>query len=236
MTAPLQQLNPDLGDELLEGPRTKHGALCAHDRSASQFPPIQAEVGVALRTTRLFPLVLVFAFALGCRQAPVSPVLPPASGNVSAPKAPEAPDTSSALSSVVIEDPFAIRGPSWTCPGGGQPCQPGAGYIYEVRLLLRESSGRSGATIKSIDVSNPNPAPGGTGSQGTGESCWVDTQRAPPGGTLDTFYTDAGSRWLSYCYVGIDGPAVVSSLKVDVRFQDDDGHAGSVAAVVSSFR
>jgi len=81
-------------------------------------------------------------------------------------------------------------------------------YVYEVRFRLREQGGRIGAT----------------------------ELRVPPGGMLDTFYTDAGAEWLGYCWVGIDALPGVSSLGLEVFFKDDAGVQGSVTAPITVFR
>lgn len=183
--------------------------------------------GLTLR----FNVALVFgvAFAIGCGSAPQSP-FSPSLPVVSAP-APPAPEVPSTVASLALEDAFAIGG---IC--GKDTCGPGAGYGYEVRFLVRELGGRSGATIKEILVYNPNHAPGDTSSQAAGESCWREELRVPPGGTLDTFYTDAGSRWLSYCYVGIGASTEVSSLSIEVFFVDDSRNRGSVRTTISTIR
>jgi hypothetical protein len=104
-------------------------------------------------------------------------------------------------------------------------------YVYEVRFLVRELGGRSGAIIKWITVHNPNLRAGeSTSTQHQSESCWRTELRVPPGGTLDTFYTDAGSAWLSYCWVGIDALPGASSFPIEVFFKDDYGYEGSVKA------
>src|SRR5262249_21205767 len=104
----------------------------------------------------------------GCGSPPVSPVSPlsrtiASTPGIPAPPAPPAPPAASTLASIGIEDAFAIGGPSWTCTSAG--CQPGPGYLYEVRFLLHEGSGRSGAIVTTVVVTNPNVANGGTRSQ-----------------------------------------------------------------------
>jgi hypothetical protein len=101
---------------------------------------------------------------------------------------------------------------------------------------LRELSGASGARIKTVVVVNPSQRTGGNYSQATGESCWRDALDVPAGGTLDRFHTDAGSAWLSYCYVGIDSQVDISSLVLEVTFVDDVGNPGSASTTVTSFR
>ena len=188
-----------------------------------------------MRSGRALNLALIFVWALtvGCDSAWQSPLSPLAAANGSpAPPAPEAPSPSTAAS-LALEHGFAIEGPPYICSGRG-PCEPGPGYVYEVRFLARELGGRSGATIKEILVYNPNPG-AETFSQAAGESCWIQELRVPPGETLDTFYTEAGSEWLSYCYVGIGSSTRVSSIPVEVFFKDDYGARGSVRTTISTF-
>ena len=92
------------------------------------------------------------------------------------------------------------------------------------------------AIIKSIVVRNPNYLPFSTSSQEPGQACWRDDVRVPPGGRLDTFYTDDGAAWLSYCYVGIGTTGETNLLEVEVQFVDDQGNAGSVSTTVTRFR
>jgi hypothetical protein len=99
-----------------------------------------------------------------------------------------------------------------------------------VRFLLRETGGSSSAIVHDIAVYGP------TGTDHTGSSCWRDTLRVPPGGTLDTFYTDAGAGWLLYCGPGTGGNTATPTLYVVVGFTDDKGVAGSVGAQISTVR
>ena len=172
-------------------------------------------LGLALN----FALIFVCALTVGCNSAGQSPVSPSVSANgVPAPPAP-AGSSPSTVASIAIEDAFAIG-------GQGQDS-----YVYEVRFLVRELGGRSGAIIKWITVHNPNLRAGeSTSTQHQSESCWRTELRVPSGGTLDTFYTDAGSAWLSYCWVGIDALPGASSFPIEVFFKDDYGYEGSVKA------
>ena len=100
------------------------------------------------------------------------------------------------------------------------------GYFgYLTRFLLRETTGQSGATILGIVVAGPS------GSDATGPGCWIDKLWVPPGGTLDTFYTDAGLDWLLYCAPGSGGRERNPQLRVRVTFIDDGGREGIVEAV-----
>jgi hypothetical protein len=141
------------------------------------------------------------------------------------PTSPPVAATIVSLASLAIEDAYAIG-------GQGQDS-----YVYEVRFRLREQGGRIGATVKEIAVSNPHLRPGERTSKAIGsESCWGTELRVPPGGMLDTFYTDAGAEWLGYCWVGIDALPGVSSLGLEVFFKDDAGVQGSVTAPITVFR
>ena len=103
--------------------------------------------------------------------------------------------------------------------------QRGDPFLYEPRFRLRETGGQSGATIQNVAVI------GMTGdSDNTGPSCWRDTLRVPPGGILETFYTDAGVNGLSYCAPSSSGATETVVLRVVVTFTDDDGRSGVVEA------
>jgi hypothetical protein len=172
---------------------------------------------------------------LGCASSLPSPVSP-SNATTTAPVAPVPPAeaASSTLASLAIDDAFAIRGANWICTNAG--CTPGTCCVFEVRFLLREVGGQSGATIKTVVVRNPANGTSGTGSQENGESCWRTPVRVPPGGTLDTFYTDEGSAWLGYCFDGIDGKLSDSDLEVEAQFVDDQGQYGWVHKDVTSIR
>ena len=119
---------------------------------------------------------------------------------------------------MTIEKPFAIIS------------QDGARFGYGVRFLLRETGGRSGATIDRIVVYGPS------GSDETNPGCWRDSLRVPPEGELDTFYTDAGAAWLSYCGPGSGGHTGAPVLHIMVTFRDDNGVVGSVDAPIPTLR
>jgi hypothetical protein len=111
------------------------------------------------------------------------------------------------------------------------PQTQGDKFGYEPRFQLREASGYSGATIQNVAVVAPNG-----GSDNTGPSCWRDTLRVPPGGVLDTFFSDAGASWLSYCAVWSGGNSETPDLLVVVTFIDDEGHVGSVQSRATAVR
>ena len=98
-------------------------------------------------------------------------------------------------------------------------------FGYDVRFQLRETSGNSGATLQDVFVGDLFG-----GGDHTGPGCWGQALRVPPGGTLDTFYSDAGRNWLSYC--GVGGSHPTKSVRVLVMFTDDDGRLGSVVATL----
>ena len=104
------------------------------------------------------------------------------------------------------------------------------GVWYEVRFQLRETGGKSGATVQNVLVLDPDG-----GGDNTGPGCWVTPLRVPPGGTLDAFDTHEGTDWLRYCAVVRRGHRTpVLQLQVVVTFTDDQGGEGSAAAVVST--
>jgi hypothetical protein len=100
-------------------------------------------------------------------------------------------------------------------------------FGYDVRFLLHETGGLSGATVTGIYVSGPD------GSDGTGPSCWGDALRVPPGGTLDIFHSDAGREWLAYCAPGTGGAIAKPNLIVEVSFSDDEGRVSSATSAVT---
>ena len=155
--------------------------------------------------------VLTTTFAAGC--SPGSPLSPaPPTQTVS---------PIQALVSVVIEDAFAIVHP-----------EQGGRFSYEVRFLLRETSGRGGATVFRVAVFGP------TDESRTGVECWREQvqMRIPPGGVLDIFHTDAGAKALSYCGPVSEGTTANPSLAVSVFFNGEDGSAGRVDARITSLR
>ena len=105
----------------------------------------------------------------------------------------------------------------------------GHDFGYDVRFQLRETSGHSGATIMNVLVGDLRG-----GGDNTGPSCWGVPLRVPPGGTLDTFFTDAGRDWLSYCGVGSGFPT--QEARVVVAFADDEGYTGIVEATAMTPR
>ena len=165
-----------------------------------------------MRSRLSFTLLIMAAAATGsgCDSVARSPVSP------SAPVSPAPAPILRSAAVLVVEDAFVIAGP----------------YYYETRFRLRESGGRSGAVIKRVAVSETP----WIGPHITTERCWKDEIRVPTGGTLDTFYTDAGSKRLGYCYAGLETNQVPSALSLEVRFIDDQGVEGAVRTDVTTFR
>jgi hypothetical protein len=107
-----------------------------------------------------------------------------------------------------------------------QVSAPTVRFGYEPRFQLRETSGNSGATIAQLAISASNT------TEFTGPACWRDALRVPPGGTLDTFYSDAGTQWLSYCGAGGSGPTQTPTVVIKVTFTDDNGQLATAEATV----
>jgi hypothetical protein len=97
----------------------------------------------------------------------------------------------------------------------------------EVRFLLRETGGNSGATVESFFLGDK-----------TGGGAWFDGfcgegVRVPPGGVYDTLNTDEGYASWGYCapYWGVvSAPIKEHPMFLTVNFVDDNGRAGSVSA------
>lgn len=160
---------------------------------------------------RFICMLLVTAFAssacdpssFGGTRAWRSPVLATPSEPPPPPPAPLPPDAVLTLSKVnvtVVPDP----------PDG---------LFYEFRFELKETGGRSGATIRNVITSVDNGQ-----SETTGPECWGDTMRVPPGGTLIDF--DSGWTDLSYCAPWSYSSKEAARYTVSVRFADDEGREG----------
>ena len=162
-------------------------------------------------------IMTVLAFLAGCagpRPVPSAPTPLPA---VATPTAGPLPNAPAPNASLAIEQQFVVV----------YPQRQGEPFGYEPRFQLRETNGRSGATLQNISVGYNG------GADNTGPSCWQDTLRVPPGGTLDMFYTDAGQKWLSYCAPGSGGRTEAPQLRVIVTFTDDDGRTGTAEATAT---
>ena len=154
-------------------------------------------------STRALVLLVVLGATgalLGCSEgSPVTPTRSPS------PPAQPGPIDANTNAAVAIEDASVVV------------YQLGSRFGYDVRFLLRETGGRSGATVLAVGIFNPDQ------SDVTGRDCWRDPLRVPPGGVLDTFHTDAGQYWLAYCSPGSAGYARNRSLTIAVTFADDEG-------------
>lgn len=158
-------------------------------------------------------IVATLMAGAGCGDPPTKPSLSSTPTPTPTPK-------DSAAASYVIENAFAIVHPL------AYPL--GSGFGYEVRFLLRETTGRGSAIVEEVAVAGPN------GTDLTGPGCWHDDLRVPAGGTLDTFYTDAGSSWLGYCGPGSGGSTPTPSLTIKVTL--NDGTAFTIQQQVVSLR
>jgi hypothetical protein len=98
-------------------------------------------------------------------------------------------------------------------------------FWFDIRFLLRETGGTSGATLQTVFVGDHSG-----GGELAWVECWRDPLRVPPGGTLDTFYTQAGWDWLSYCgpwYGGaVNTHNLTAPVTIHVTFLDDEGRPG----------
>jgi hypothetical protein len=97
---------------------------------------------------------------------------------------------------------------------------PGAQGWYTLVFFVSETSGASGAVIKSIRV-----VPPAGDSVETGETCWGSPVRVDAGGTSDAF-RPGSSRVPSYCAPGLAAPMKPSFVTVTIRYIDDSGAAG----------
>jgi hypothetical protein len=93
----------------------------------------------------------------------------------------------------------------------------------EPHVLLRETGRQSGATLLEVLVSDRN----GGGASIAG-SCLQGMRVVAPGGVLDTFYTDGGWDWMSYC-----APHVEDPVRVTIDFADEEGRRGRVEARIA---
>ena len=102
------------------------------------------------------------------------------------------------------------------------------GSLSWVRFVLRETSGRSGATVKAVYTANDNGR-----VQVTDEGCWRQVIRVDPGGTQHTFageVPDPADPYGSCSPYHPFGPT--SQLRVTVSFVDDAGALGTVTASI----
>ena len=98
-------------------------------------------------------------------------------------------------------------------------------FWLDLRFLLRETGGHSGASLQTVFIGDERG-----GGDTTAVGCWGVALRVPPGETLDTFYTKAGWDWLSYCaptYVAsVDTTTLKAPVRLQVTFIDDEGRTG----------
>ena len=97
-------------------------------------------------------------------------------------------------------------------------------FGYLVRFALVETSGLSGATIQGVETDVE-----GGDRFNTGGSCWRETFRVAPGGTLTAFSGES----LGYCAPDAASPAPASRFTVVVTFTDDEGHSGMTSVTGS---
>ena len=158
--------------------------------------------------------------AAACSDSPVAPAPPPLPSISS--RSPQPPGPSSA--SLVIEDFAAIvkRSP---IDGRGVPVEDGW-FAVEVRFLLRETGGNSGATVESFFLGD------GTGGGASFAGFCLEGLRVLPGGVYDTLNTDEGYASWGYCapYWGVVRAPIKEVMFLTVNFVDDVGRAGSVSA------
>ena len=161
-----------------------------------------------------------------CGPTPVGPSSPPAPPVTARPSEPnDVPrplpsptplPSPASIASLAIEDPYVSQyAVEW---------QPE--LVVRIRFLLRELSGNSGATIRSIVMGNPS-----LGFDTFGGFC-ADGMRVPPGEVLDTFYNDESFAALTYCAPGfsVSAPAQPHPFVITVDFVDDEGREGRVVA------
>lgn len=101
--------------------------------------------------------------------------------------------------------------------------------MYWVHFNLNETSGRSGAVIKSVMVSAP-----GADTAEVQERSWLDEGievRVYAGGTSDAFGPN-GATYRSYCYCAplIRSQGFPQFVVITVRFVDDTGQQGEVVS------
>jgi hypothetical protein len=153
--------------------------------------------------------LLSLVFATGCSgpSAPSPPVPPPTAPVIPRPAA------------LVIEHQSAsVSGPDRD------------GYfVYEVRFLLRETTGNASVIVDNVWPVSPDPDEG----YSFGPVCFGRTLRVPPSGTLDVFLTDGGLSSLGLgCRPSTWSRAEALELQLQVRFIDDNGFTGVALAKV----
>ena len=101
------------------------------------------------------------------------------------------------------------------------------GYLYyRATIVLRETSGNSGATIQRVVVTGPDEI------NDNGPWCWGDTPiRVEPGRSLDVFHTEAGVKVLGdYCAPYVRAKVQSFPFDLQVTVKDYDAREGIVEA------
>ena len=109
------------------------------------------------------------------------------------------------------------------------PPMRGFASFHEVKFLLRETSGKSGATIRLVEVKvRQGYIYGDDDEVSTGEDCWRRAIRVEAGATLDIF--SLGHDGLGSCQPAARGEIQTSPVRVVVTFTDDQGLTGIAEA------
>ena len=90
--------------------------------------------------------------------------------------------------------------------------QPRGDFWYEPRFRLRETGGKSGATIQQV----------GFAGEALGPDC-LGSLRVPPGEILDTFHTGEVAETWGYCALFGGGSTESPELQLVVWFKNDGG-------------
>jgi len=157
------------------------------------------------------------SFVTGCSSSPTTPSAPSVTS--------AAPSSAAPTSAAVLSIPrFTATAVPTTNDGSYK-------FGYRIRFALAETGGKSGATIQNIETAIEDRF-------NTGPGCWGDSLRVPPGGTLDTFDTDAdaGEKWLGYCAPDAASRTEATRVSLAVTFTDDAGRSSTVQASTSVTR
>lgn len=175
-----------------------------------------------MRSGVALPFVLALTLLAGCEQAsPVSPA-----GSVDGGQGTAAP--ASVPASLVLTD-LSVKVSRFE--------QLGTLYWgYEPRFRIIETSGRTGALIRSVVVRAPlTVAAPDTQWEETGESCWGRKVRVESGGTLLAFSVEPYSTGgLAYCAPFLSSLAAqgLPSVWVVVTYVDDNGVGGELGVLI----
>jgi hypothetical protein len=138
---------------------------------------------------------------------------------------PSPPPSGPTSASLRIENFSVIVKPS-RMNGRAEPVAVTDGWFsLEVRFLLRETGGKSGATVNDFFVEHGVLG----GGAWFGGPCGGGF-RVPPGDVYDTLNTDDGFASWGYCapYLGVEKLGEEYPLFLTVYFEDDEGNPGSV--------